>query len=379
VTSRRSRSPDYVRGFDRGVPRGGSQVARGGYDRYESRPVNDLQHGDFRGQKRVRDDYRPGRSPTPPQVAGFKRRDGYAPNSGRDYYDGRGRERSRSRSPIKWRDNGRYRDRSPSPIGRNSYGEAEPPQRDARDVPEVQIVLIDELDRGFVTWVEGEFRAKSIKTDVMIMSPRLSLAAIIRQQIVEGVLAVTQLSRRSQDTSKVPLQVFDRKGGANNVRFDEYQDLEPKIAAELVIRAKQAQGPPPQTYVQPQFIPPQAYQAPPPVAAAPNLASLVGTLDNASLQQLLGTLNASGQQQQAAAQANSSIDLAGILGGLSQQIQQQNQQQNYSAPPAQNNNYNAMTSTQSLASLLGNGQGQPQQQSAQQVQDIMAQLARFRQ
>ncbi|KAI9745980.1 MAG: hypothetical protein M1818_000661 [Claussenomyces sp. TS43310] len=380
VGFRRSRSPDYARAsvIDRGVARGGQTApSRGGYDRYDARPPTSSRDNEYRSTQRARDDYRPPRSPTPPRGS-YRGRDDY----GRDYDYGRDRRRSRSRSPYGRRDSGRYRNRSPSPHRRGVDEEADLqiPRRDARDVPDVQIILMDDLDRGFVTWVDDELRARNIKTEIMFLSPRLPLSAVIRRQIVEGVLAVAQLTRRSQDTSKIPLQVFDRKGGADNVRFDEYQDLEPKIAAELVLRAKQAQIPVIPAYAQPQYAVGQSYQPPAPApapAAASNLANLVGNLDNASLQKLLGTLNATSQQQQSVAQPNTTIDLAGILGGFTGQAQQQH---SYQPQPQASNNYaSPAAGAPDLASLLGTaGQAQPQQ-SAQQVQNIMAQLARFRQ
>jgi len=241
----------------------------------------------------------------------------------------------------------------------------------------------DELDRGFVAWVEGELRGRGIKSEVMFLSPRLPLEAVIRRQILEGVHAVSQLDMRSQNSSKISLQVFDRQAGANNVRFDEYQDLEPKIAAELVLRAKQNEARN-SAYAQPQFAPAQQYQQPPATQPASNLASLVGQLDNATLQRLLSSLNTGPQQQHnaPAAAANSSIDLAGLLGSLKQQQQQPQQsyplQQQPTADP-----YALIAANPALASLLGNGaapqQSQPQPQQSQQVQNIMAQLAKFRQ
>jgi nuclear polyadenylated RNA-binding protein 3 len=219
----------------------------------------------------------------------------------------------------------------------------------------------------------------------MFLSPRIPVEAVIRRQILEGVLAVTKLTRSSQDKSKIPLQVFDRTAGANNVRFDEYVDLEPRIAGELVLREKTklaaAKAPPPQlTYAQPQYPPAQTYQTPPaaaPAAATPNLGNLVGQLDNATLQKLLGSLNSLPQQNTVAAAQNSQFDLAGVLSGLMkgqpQAPQQQQAYRQYQAqaqvPPA---------AAPNLASMLGGG-GQQVPQNAQQVQDIMAQLARFRQ
>lgn len=271
-----------------------------------------------------------------------------------------------------------------SPKGRASDEDADLqiPRRDPRDVPDTQIVLMDELDRGFVAWVEGEMRARGIRTEVLLLSPRSSLAAVIRRQILEGVLAVAQLTRRSQDTSKIPLQVFDRTGGANNVRFDEYQDLEPKIAAELVLRAKKTQVPQAAlTYAQPQLPTQQTYQTPTTTAPAPNLANLVGQLDNATLQKILGTLNAAAPAPQVTPSANPPLDLAGILGGLVQQQPQPQQHTVYQSQAQPPNSYAPLANNDNLASLLGKipTQAQPQGQSAQQVQNIMAQLAKFRQ
>ncbi|TVY19179.1 putative RNA-binding protein [Lachnellula arida] len=395
---RRSRSPDYVRGgmSDRGVGQGqGGRIPN--IDRYDGRSNNSSIRQDEYGRPlRMRDDYRPVRSPTPPRYRG---RDDYAPR-GRDFYGSRDHRRSRSRSPYGNRDDGRYRERSLSPRARqtNEDLDLQIPRRDQRNVPDVQIILMDQLDRAFVSWVEGEFLSRGIKTEVMFLSARLPLQAVIRRQILEGVYAVLQLDMRSQIESKIPLQVFDRQGGANNVRFDEYQDLEPRIAAELVHRAKQAQPvhqPPPQTqmpqYAQPQFASGQAYQPPtqsptqyqPPPApapAAPNLASLVGQLDNSSLQQLLNSMNTQQPQQQnaPAVASNSAIDLAGLLGGLNPP------QQGYQPQPAASP-YANLANNPALASILGHvavppqTQSQPQpQQSTQQVQNIMAQLARFR-
>jgi nuclear polyadenylated RNA-binding protein 3 len=241
---------------------------------------------------------------------------------------------------------------------------------------------MDQLDRGFVNWVEGELGARGLKVEVMFLSPRLPLDAVIRRQILEGVHAVSQLDMRSQNSSKIPLQVFDRQAGANNVRFDEYQDLEPKIAAELVVRAKKVSTP-----VQAQsaygtgFATGLAYQQPPAQPSTPDLANLVGQLDNATLQKLLGSMSVPQQQNAPVVTASPAIDLAGLLGGLKAQQPQQSQQ-NYAPAPAPDP-YSSLASNPALSALLGSAAPQPPQpqpqQSAQQVQNIMAQLARFRQ
>ncbi|KAJ9624165.1 nuclear polyadenylated RNA-binding protein 3 [Taxawa tesnikishii (nom. ined.)] len=186
-------------------------------------------------------------------------------------------------------------------------------------VPEVQIIVLDGLDRGFIEWVERAYTAKGVRVDVLLLSPRLSEQAVIRRQILEGVLAVSRLSRTSQQTGKISLQVFDRRGGADNVRFEEYDNLDPPIAAELVLRARSMHAGPSAT-------PTYGYgynPAPPPAPAAPqsNLSNLITNLDPSGLQKLLGAMQSPAplrqphQPPQAPATAITP-DLAKLLGQM---------------------------------------------------------------
>lgn len=115
-TTRRSRSPDYGRVMS---PRGrGSSTFRGGRGDFAER-------GFSRGREtRERDHEYPARRSSPPPR--YRARDDYRPH-----------HRERSRSPP-----GRYRPRtrSPPPV-------EELPRRDSREVPEVQAIVTDELDR----------------------------------------------------------------------------------------------------------------------------------------------------------------------------------------------------------------------------------------
>lgn len=250
------------------------------------------------------------------------------------------------------------------------------PRRLPRDVPDVQIILMDELDRNFINWVDDLFRARSLRTEIMFLHPRTPLSSVLRRQILEGVQAVTQLERRSQDTGRIPLTVFDRKGGAD-VRFDEYQDLDPKIAAELVLRAKATAA----AAVYPQYAaaaPPASYgqQAPVQAQAPANLANAIGQLDNNTIQKILGALSNPAQTTQQAPAA-APVDLNAILNSLAGQ--QQPQQAQNQAPRAQDP-YAAIANNPALASILGGGSAhmqQPQQQTQQQVQSIMAHLAKY--
>ena len=143
--NRRSRSPDYIRGGN--SPRGQNFGGRGG-DRVDRGVDNRSgRQGRDRGfaERRMRDDYRPARSPSP---RGYRGADDYrrTRDRSRDRYDG-GALRSRSRSP--YRRGSRYHSRSPPPRW-DAEEEADMllPKRLPRDVPEVQFLLIDELDRS---------------------------------------------------------------------------------------------------------------------------------------------------------------------------------------------------------------------------------------
>ena len=200
--SRRSRSPDYSRNASMR-----QAMQRQGPNYFERGMQNNF-------DRRGRDDYRPVRSPSPRGVRGY---DNYVPrNGGLDrYYGGR---RSRSRSP--YGRNGRYKSRSPR--GRDPEDEASLPipRRNPVQVPDVQIIIVDESDRTFVGYIQQSFRDRGLRCDVLQLPRGVSLQAVVRRQIIEGVQAVVKIHRRSQVTGKIPLQIFDRSGGTDNVRFD---------------------------------------------------------------------------------------------------------------------------------------------------------------
>jgi hypothetical protein len=111
------------------------------------------------------------------------------------------------------------------------------PRRVPRDVPEVQLLVLEELDRSvalipkpyitnlltlhrnFVLHVENAFRNRGLRVDVLVLGPRIPLGAAVHRQFIEGVLAVVRLSRPNQVSRKIPLQLFDRTAGLDNVRF----------------------------------------------------------------------------------------------------------------------------------------------------------------
>lgn len=249
-------------------------------------------------------------------------------------------------------------------------------------MPDVQFLLLQDVNRDFVGWVQGAFVERGLKVDVMFLNPRFPRDLVIQRQVVEGVHGVIELDLRSQSVAKVPLQTFDRSAGRHNARFDQYQDLDPKIAAEIVARAKsqsQLQSPagysggqypsvsyPPQPHMPP-HMPPQMPQMPPqhyPGAHSQAPANLnLGGLDNATLQRVLSAVQGGpqggipGQQQMGGApgvDVNAVLRALGASGGAAAP----HQRQSVAYPPAP-------------------ASGNPADQAH--VQNIMAQLSRYRQ
>lgn len=205
---------------------------------------------------------------------------------GRDAHEGYGRHSpARRSSPGRFHvphDNQYPPRRSPSPRRHAPPEEFPLPLRYGSQIPDVQIVVLDEADRSYIYWVESAIRQASFKVETLFLSPRLGLPVVVRQMAKEGVLAVLQCNRQLQMVNKVTLQVFDRSQGPTNVRFDEYAGLDIATAIGLLKRTQQ------------QALPPSA----PPQQA--NLAAMIAQMDPASLQQVIGALSSQQQQPQQA-------------------------------------------------------------------------------
>lgn len=303
------------------------------------------------GRDRERDGYRPYRSPSPPP-------------RGDRYRD----DRYRNRSPTYTRGGGGRFSRNASPT--DSDDGLPLPKRAPQNVPDVQIISNENLNHDFISWIEKAFQGRGLTVDVLYLSPRLDFDAVVRRQLVEGVLAVCRLSRANQDTGLINLRLFDRTGaGANNIKFDDYDNIDLQICVELVSRKKQSmwghqppQQPPHQPYGYGQ--PPQAaysmppahppgfppgYGAPPrhtPTAGAPSgaasLQQLITSLDPQGLQNLLAAMQPAGapptyvpQQTFAPHQQAAITALQHNPSALAGYLQQQSQQQNPISPPQQ--------------------------------------------
>lgn len=280
-------------------------------------------------------------------------------------------------------------------------------------MPDIQLILQQEVDRNFVAWIEGAFREKGLKSEVMFLHPRFPKDKVIQRQAAEGVYAVIELDMHAQRAAKIPVQVFNRSGGTSNIRFDKYVDLEPGTAAEIVLRAKAASiaatytqqsqpqpQPPQQTYPPaggytqaaygvPQHQAPPAYPPQPaaypqqqqqqPVANVADIANLMSKVDSATLHQLLASMQGAPQAAAMApvvAHSAPQVDLQAILGALNTNGANPAAAAHASQQPQYPTAYGAQPP-------MANGNGaQPQAgndpASAAQVQNIMAQLARFR-
>ncbi|KAF2400133.1 hypothetical protein EJ06DRAFT_549478 [Trichodelitschia bisporula] len=317
---RRSRSP----GFDR-MPRG--------VDRYTG------------GSGRRRDDFR--RSPSPR-------------GRGRhvDRYDGR--RRSRSRSPVRERYRAGYTPGDNLPLA----------HREPSQVPDVQILVVDHVDWDFVEYVKRGIQDHGLRCDVLELNPRHPENDVVSRRIVEGVLAIIRLTRANQATSKVPLQVFDRK--ADKVTWAQYEPLDVSVAAQLVLRAKPvpvAAAPPTYSYQPPQAPPPQANQN-----VAQLLSALGAATGNPNLGRLLGQPSGAG----------GSPDIASLLGGL----QGHAQAPAYGQPNPGAQQGIAGLDNATLTALLGasaNQQVQPAQTTSNQpqpqgqdFQQLLANLAAYK-
>ncbi|KAK7422023.1 nuclear polyadenylated RNA-binding protein 3 [Neonectria magnoliae] len=377
----RNRSPERARGRDGGGREGSGRDGSG-------RDGGGRRNDRFNHQNR--DDYRPARTHSP-RRNDYQREEGYGRDRG--FHDGgRGRGRSRSPSGYARNDKESYRRRSPSPYGRPRHeAEIDLPRRYGADVPDVQIILQPDVNRDFVNWVEQIFKSKGLKSEVMFLHPRIPKDAVIQRQAAEGVHAVVDLDLRAQNLGRIPVQAFDRSAGLSNVRFDQYVDLDPPTAAEVILRAKasgataaysQPYGA--VTYTNPYAGQPQhlggfpvgqpanqyAQQIP---ANATDVAGLMGQVDNATLQRLLASIQNSGQgataqhMSNAAVSGASQVDIQAILGSLGGNAAAQQQ-------AAVQGAYGAAYGAQAAP----NG-GVANGDSAVQVQNIMAQLARWRQ
>lgn len=233
----------------------------------------------------------------------------------------------------------------------------------------------------------------------MFLHPRIPKEQIIQRQAVEGVHAVVDLDIRAQHLGKIPVQAFDRSAGASNVRFDQYVDLDPSIAAEVIVRTKATSIP---SYGSHQYatpgsgaagygnpygghgqppannyngIPSYPTQPQAPVNQVPDLSNLIGKVDSRTLNQLLSSLQGGAAApvavRQGAPAPIAQHDMQALLSSLGGHQQTTAPQQVAPGPTQYAGSYPPQAAAPYQQPVNGD--------SAAQVQNIMAQLARYRQ
>ncbi|KAH9434286.1 hypothetical protein MCOR02_006302 [Pyricularia oryzae] len=249
--------------------------------------------------------------------------DGYRPSydqprrGDRHGEDSRGRYgdrgRSRSRSPRPYSRNEDHRQRSPlrgSYSDQRGHDSSRDPQPHAI-APDSQILLLEDVNRDFVQYVKKAFTDVGLTTDVMFVDVR-AMDNVQQRLIMQGAHASVQLDMRAQTIGKVTMRVFKRTPGVSHVSYDEYRDLDVNIAASLVLQTKNMsrsqQAPPPPVYPPhaasgyPHAYPAPAYGAPAHTMPAqqPVMPGALGQVDPAILQRVLMQLNGGQPQAHAA-------------------------------------------------------------------------------
>ncbi|CAG8520070.1 13775_t:CDS:2 [Acaulospora morrowiae] len=115
------------------------------------------------------------------------------------------------------------------------------PRRQGGDVPECQIIVLEEVERNFLWQVEGSFREASISVHTLHLSRKLQIQSVIRQMIMEGVHAVIFMERHLALNGLVNMQIFDQSRTGDNVKYDEYNGIKVEEAVGLLLRTRVSQ------------------------------------------------------------------------------------------------------------------------------------------
>ncbi|RIB07690.1 hypothetical protein C2G38_2213700 [Gigaspora rosea] len=296
------RNPDYK--FDRRA----SYDSRGGYEYSDQR--------DYRSPQEYRGDYKDEHEYRPRDERGYRR------SSYRDEHrDERYAQRSKPYR-IPSRDYMERRQSRDHPYRSQSHDEPDDefplPRRQGSDVPECQIIVLEEVERNFLWQVESSFRDANITVHTLHLSRKLHIQAVIRQMIVEGVHAVVFMERHNAINGRVNMQIFDQSRVRDNVKYDEYNNIKVDEAVNLLLRTRilQRQGdlrPPDNLLLSGQPNLAQSQQGQPGPAGLHPIS--LSNVNFAALANLLGTLQ---QQQQPPTNPNQGIQPMPMipLGGI---------------------------------------------------------------
>ncbi|EEB08587.2 poly(A) binding protein Nab3 [Schizosaccharomyces japonicus yFS275] len=201
----------------------------------------------------------------------------------------------RSASPSRLRGKRDQRSRSPNITHFHELRTPEEYSMSMRHaVPDCQIVVTDDCARTFVRYVEKVFRTHFLSTDTMYLSSQTSLSSIVRQLLLENVMAILYINTNLERSGKVSLQIFKKTSKEFEIHYDEYTNIDAPIAAELLARAKsnalQYSSAMQVSNTNNSYSPQNAVLQQAAGLANPNLANIIGGLSVSGLRQLVTTL-----------------------------------------------------------------------------------------
>ncbi|KAI9209572.1 uncharacterized protein BJ171DRAFT_484450 [Polychytrium aggregatum] len=142
---------------------------------------------------------------------------------------GAGRPRRRSASPPRW-GSGPRRDLKYDRDVRISLPSEFPlPRRYGPDVPDCQVIVLDEIDRNFIWQLEGLIKNARFKVDTLFLSPKLPLRGVIYQMKAEGVRSVILLERQHERNGLFSMQLFHDNGS-----FTSHEQIDGPTAVRIL-------------------------------------------------------------------------------------------------------------------------------------------------
>lgn len=148
--------------------------------------------------------------------------------------------------------------------------------RNGPNIPSVQLVVTDEMDRVYIQQIENTIRRAGLSCESLFISPKLHFADLVRQMVADGVSAIVICNRRLQAVRKVDLQTFFRAGNSTNVQFEEYASIDVDTAIQLIQRVLRGPAVPTPSSV------PQLQQQ--------NLAAMISQMDPATLAAMISQI-----------------------------------------------------------------------------------------
>lgn len=150
------------------------------------------------------------------------------------------RKVSRSRSPSpgyrRDRDRGRH-SRYDDPRDSRRLSDSNPLPRRFGNAPLVQMVILGDVERNYLSQVENAFSRSGLGYDTMHLGPKMNLGAAVAQLKSEGVKAIVFLNKQLERSGRVAMQHFKSNG-----QIQEYESILPDAAIEIFNRESREDG-----------------------------------------------------------------------------------------------------------------------------------------